>query len=167
MRDGSRATPETTAAERLALAVIAAGESIFDLRSLNSLLWLENRGCAWTPRKGLDVAELLEGKQLGGIVAVVEEEGRGLVNGDGAGLRGGVDGVAVMKGAGIEAVRALSVSHGDPQFIELGVPEVHEISWGGKMTKRTRELLILLRFRISLGRYGSNRAFIFNNSIPG
>ncbi len=69
----------------------------------------------------IDVAELLQGEELRGIVGVVEDEGGRLVDGNSARFGGGVDGVALVKGAGIEALRALGFCHGEGQFIEVGV----------------------------------------------
>ena len=39
---------------------------------------------------GVDVAELLQGEEAGGVVGVVEDVGGGLVDGDGAGVGGGI-----------------------------------------------------------------------------
>ncbi|MFM1943842.1 MAG: hypothetical protein RI897_2824 [Verrucomicrobiota bacterium] len=47
---------------------------------------------------GVDIPELLEGEKIGGVVAIFENVGRGLVDGDGAGACGGVGGLSGVEG---------------------------------------------------------------------
>ena len=49
---------------------------------------------------GVDVAEFLQRKQIGGVVGIVENERTGLVDGDRTGVAGGVGRVAGVKAAG-------------------------------------------------------------------
>ena len=51
---------------------------------------------------GVDVAELLQREQPGGMVGIVEDVGGGLVDGDGARLGGGIGRLAAMHGQGGE-----------------------------------------------------------------
>ena len=76
-------------------------------------------GCRRVHDARVDVAEFLEGKQLGGVFGVVEDEGGRLVNGNGPRLGGRVDGIARMKGAGVEAQGAFRVSHGPASLSNL------------------------------------------------
>ncbi len=54
---------------------------------------------------GVDVAELLQAEEAGGVVGVVEDVGGGLVDGDGAGVGGGVDDLAGVEGEGGKLLR--------------------------------------------------------------
>ena len=71
----------------------------------DALLERGDRGVA-DPR--VDVAVLLQGEEVGGVVGVLEDEGRGLVDRDGAGAVLGVGGAAGVQGAGAETEGAVS-----------------------------------------------------------
>ncbi len=78
---------------------------------------------------GVDVAELLQGKQSRGVVGIVEHVGRGLVNRHGARLGCGVHVLAAVDGEGVEIEGWLSVAGThcccSPRFLMfLGTPGV-------------------------------------------
>ena len=60
---------------------------------------------------GVDVAGLLEGEQVGRVLAVAEQVGAGLVEGQGPAAGEGVDGLAGMELAGGKAVAAGLIGH--------------------------------------------------------
>ena len=72
---------------------------------------------------GVDVAELLQRKQAGGVVGVVEHVRRGLVDRHGARLGGGVSRLPAVNGEGVEVkIRfRVGLAHGASPD-EIGLP---------------------------------------------
>ncbi len=58
---------------------------------------------------GVDVAELLEAEETGGVIGIVKNVGRGLVNRHRARLGGGIGLLAGVNGQGCEALLLLGV----------------------------------------------------------
>ena len=88
MMSVSAACPEAVA--RPAAAAFEGGDAL-----------LENVG-GGVHDAGVDVAELLESEEAGGVIGIVKDVGGGLVNRHGSRLGGGIDLLAGMNGQGCE-----------------------------------------------------------------
>ena len=80
------------------LAMASAADAVFER---GHALLQHVRGRIHDAR--VDVAELLQREQRGGVLGIVEDEGSGLVNRHRAGVGGRVGRVAGVQSAGVEA----------------------------------------------------------------